>query len=517
MRQILHIFRKDVRHHWPAICFSLAAIAAFAWREPLRWDSRSYYASPWLPTWRQIIIALWLGWMLLIVRVVQGEPLAGDRQFWVTRPYEWPKLLAAKALFILTFLSLPLFVAEALLLREAGFSPFAHFPSLLLLQLMIITLFILPTAAAATVTPNLAQFLFLLLGTALYLFGFGSLADKIPNSDVPGTGPIPVALLLVPFVGTCLLVVLWQYARRKTLQSRIALGCMLAIVPAVLLATPYRMFIARAYPLQRDGQQPLARFAFLPLDPGLKASGELGETDKKVAIDLPVSFSGVEPGSIVDVRGSSVAIESPESFRSTSQWKFEDVRLWPGHTGHTIDFQVKRELFERAKSTPVNLRISFALVGYRETNERTVVVNTGKFAVRDLGICELPPKNSSFLACRSPLQIPPFIATLDRSAMTCPPAVDEGSEESQPTVTGGEWDEGPVTAFDPVSDFGISFQRFQRNAPSKSISLNLCPGTAITLYTPQIYEKSRAELEINGIRLDDYEQSRVLSLEHLTQ
>jgi len=30
--------------------------------------------------------------------VVHAESLVGDRQFWITRPYEWKKLLTAKAL-----------------------------------------------------------------------------------------------------------------------------------------------------------------------------------------------------------------------------------------------------------------------------------------------------------------------------------------------------------------------------------------------------------------------------------
>ena len=31
--QILHIFRKDVQHHWPEIVLSLLAITAYTWRE----------------------------------------------------------------------------------------------------------------------------------------------------------------------------------------------------------------------------------------------------------------------------------------------------------------------------------------------------------------------------------------------------------------------------------------------------------------------------------------------------
>ena len=62
-----------------------------------------------------------IGWFLLIVRVVHEEVLASDRQFWVTRPYEWKKLLAAKVLFLVVFVNLPLFIVQMVLLSKAGF------------------------------------------------------------------------------------------------------------------------------------------------------------------------------------------------------------------------------------------------------------------------------------------------------------------------------------------------------------------------------------------------------------
>lgn len=47
-----------------------------------------------------IIPALILFWVFLTLRVVHGETLVGDRQWWVTKPYEWWKLLLAKELFL---------------------------------------------------------------------------------------------------------------------------------------------------------------------------------------------------------------------------------------------------------------------------------------------------------------------------------------------------------------------------------------------------------------------------------
>ena len=115
--QIVHIFRKDIRRHWREIALSLATLAAFAWNEPSLWWPQRVDEYP-----ARLIFSGWytpmvlIGWSLLIVRVVQEEPLVGDRQFWVTRPYDWEKLLTAKALFLVVFVNLPLFIVQMVLL-----------------------------------------------------------------------------------------------------------------------------------------------------------------------------------------------------------------------------------------------------------------------------------------------------------------------------------------------------------------------------------------------------------------
>ena len=97
MNQIIHIFRKDMRRHWREIALSLAILAAFAWNDSRRWEPRRFDENPWLPFLSQWLgVMVLIGWFLLIVRVIHDEVLVGDRQFWVTRPYEWKKLLGAK-------------------------------------------------------------------------------------------------------------------------------------------------------------------------------------------------------------------------------------------------------------------------------------------------------------------------------------------------------------------------------------------------------------------------------------
>jgi hypothetical protein len=114
MKQIVHIFRKDLRHHWPEVLVSLALLIAFTWDEPSQWlPDREIMEASRLHSfvYGSLLVLLVLSWGLLIVRVIQSERLAGDRQYWITRPVEWKKLLAAKLLFIAVFADAPLLFA----------------------------------------------------------------------------------------------------------------------------------------------------------------------------------------------------------------------------------------------------------------------------------------------------------------------------------------------------------------------------------------------------------------------
>jgi hypothetical protein len=140
MNQILHIFKKDAVRHWPEILISLTLLGFSTRHELHPWENSSGALYSSMPTFfvlasRFITPATILFWIFLSVRVVHGESLVGDRQWWVTKPYEWWNLLAAKFLFILIFVSVPLFHVHLLILHHFGFSVLPNLPALLLSQL----------------------------------------------------------------------------------------------------------------------------------------------------------------------------------------------------------------------------------------------------------------------------------------------------------------------------------------------------------------------------------------------
>jgi hypothetical protein len=138
MNQVLHIFAKDSRRMRIEILVSLALLVGLVANAPQRWqpDAMAGYgnvvgygnaisfslAAGGLKLISGLLLLLIpLSWWVLVGPVIHEDRLVGDRQFWLTRPYEWSKLLAAKALFVLAYLYAPLLAAQCIVLAEAGF------------------------------------------------------------------------------------------------------------------------------------------------------------------------------------------------------------------------------------------------------------------------------------------------------------------------------------------------------------------------------------------------------------
>src|SRR6266478_5805714 len=140
MSQILHIFRKDARHHWPEILLSWVLVAVYVWDQPRKWANQTIHIRYIVGLLNILPALMILSWAFLIARVVQGESLVGDRQFWITRPYEWHKLFVA------------IFLAGAL--------------------------------AVAVVTSGIGQASLALLILFLMILGIAGISSLVPNSGV---------------------------------------------------------------------------------------------------------------------------------------------------------------------------------------------------------------------------------------------------------------------------------------------------------------------------------------------
>ena len=143
MRQTIHIFKKDVGYLWLEICLFIAQAALFGWRDY---------------EWSEILLPVTA--VFFIVRLIHAETIPGDTQFWITRPYRWRSLLAAKLLFILTFINAPVLAARIFVIERSGFPLAFEIVPLLWSQFVMFVGFCLPVAALAAVTADMVTFVF---------------------------------------------------------------------------------------------------------------------------------------------------------------------------------------------------------------------------------------------------------------------------------------------------------------------------------------------------------------------
>jgi hypothetical protein len=203
-----------------------------------------------------LVLLIPIGWWLLISRAIHEERLVGDTQFWITRPYEWKKLLAAKLLFLVIFVYLPVLAAYCILRAENGFAPNSDITSIhgLLERLLFMTGIVLPLVAIATVTSNFARMTVALLGSIPCMI----LAAVLPVALRPGSvsGPFSNKICFALTLLVCSAVIVIQYARRKTRLSVLLLIAIPVLICVIGLITPERFQMNRTDPPLATASKP---------------------------------------------------------------------------------------------------------------------------------------------------------------------------------------------------------------------------------------------------------------------
>jgi len=230
MSRVIAIFLKDARHLWPHITVFLSLMVAAALLDPTytRRDSSSYtLLSSLLP------LACWG----LIIVSIHEEKLPGDRQYWLTRPISWRDLLAAKALFVVAFINLPLLLCHLAVWLALGIPPSAHLPALLWKQVFFSAFCILPVAALAAITRNIGQ---VILAALLIVVPAALLEQFLFTRFRLAWGGrewlLTASEAAVLSCGIAALLVL-QYSRRRTVLARVLAAAVALAALAVFYAS----------------------------------------------------------------------------------------------------------------------------------------------------------------------------------------------------------------------------------------------------------------------------------------
>jgi len=447
-----------------------------------------------------------------VVRSIHDESLVGDRQFWVTRPYDWKKLAAAKILTALLFIHVPLFIAQVAILERSGFRAALHVRELLLVQLQIFWVLDVAAALVAAVTSNIVQILLWLVGVAVFIAGLASLAEAVPNETMPIPGDAPGYLAGAAWVALCAVVLLIQFRRRKVWIARLVIFAAALALVLVIVASPYALLVARAYPELPPGASPplILRVATHPRAEGSKPY-EPGEREKEVSLTFPTSSSVIERNTFALIEGVRVTIESASGETSKSRWHTEDWEFWPGDTEFDVPVSVERRFFDRNRDAPVKVHFSFAMRAYRETGIHEVIARAGEFPVEGVGTCWLEPhrirgilfRRVDSLSCESAFVEPTVSGRFDTSASTCTPGPREDPNIHESAHLFVQSGSDPDPEIIPVHFFGLYFNGRGIDS-SRKFPLGICVGTPVMLSKPKTFLTGRIETEIDGIKLSDF-------------
>jgi hypothetical protein len=519
MNQILHIFKKDARRHWPEILISLALLALFTRHQLHPWQNSNAFSSfsPYffILEGSYITPATILFWAFLVVRVVQGESLVGDRQWWVTKPYEWRNLLAAKLLFIFTFISVPLFHVHLLLLHHFGFPMLRNLPALLLMHLGLYFVLLLPALLLASLTKNLGQLLLTAGCLLLVVVGIAWLASKFPSGDGENLPPIAEHFQEFLIWSSFVTIPIWQFARRRRWVSAGAFLVPLAVNSLIGIVVPNAKTIEEDYPLVETQTSP-ARIAIRqPAEmTGRRNVNPWADALPEVSLHVPITVSGVASGTMVMVNVMKITTDSRQDSRWIHGWKYQHVDLWPEDQWKSLSYEVGRKDYEKIKTKPLNLHIELALSEYQEADVRILLVPAGTFADETLGICRLDPLQSSSIPCLKPFHAPGLMATFDPRDFPCPS--DKRSIQEDAVSHAWEFSNHynfPDTNYTPIADYSIWFRPvsllsdLETKSQQRTKSLILCPGSEIRLARPELKRQLRIQLDLPNVRLQDLVES----------
>ncbi len=390
MRQTLHIFGKDVRHLRWEITLVLALTATFA--------SSYIAASQRLEDGGdQLLKALLpLSWLYLIGRVIQAEALPGNKQFWLTRPYSRKSLFAAKVLFLLTFITLPMMVSDSVIVGATGFSPTEHLSGLLWEQVLRWLALVAPAMAVAAITTGVGE----LAGSLLLGFLFFFCVTQLTRHGISHLGVMEWlrASIAIGFAGASAAgILILEYFWRRTTSARIAAAALVGLGSLIAFLPP------------ANGRRIDVPSISVTLDRSIPLGTRTHVGSFVPQAGIPLRVAGVPEGLTPWVAGvpegltpwvAGVASISPvsrdsETFGGPWQVDWEVV----GPTGARQFMMINPSLFDQIKNTPVQIHTYLTLTLARGLRT-TALQRTGATMVPGVGLC------NPLLFCMSPFRTP---------------------------------------------------------------------------------------------------------------
>ena len=419
MRQALHIFRKDVRGLWIFIAQVLVITVLFAISGSLR---AAHPIDPKLSDFDNAFgFLMLLVWSILVGMLIQAEPLVGDRHFWLTRPYSWRSLLAAKLMFLAAFILLPKLLADMVILWSHGFALSPLLPGLVSRVAATALFDLLPVALIAAISPNFLTFALTTCSAAGAFFSMRFVLAGFQWYD--GSAPriwtaqyaVCAALAL-----TCMALLIWQFARRRTLRT---LACALASLVVFPLLASQALSWTSQFAIQ-------SRLAPLHPAPGSFEVSVAPHWENSVipgpdgnrTIELALQLAGAPAGTVPVLEGASLTLQSPSGafvLGGPQPWMNVGVRSRGARrSGMSIQFVLSASRWRDSAYRPLTIRGTAYVALYGHLRDVQLAAFGRQFDLSDVAHCGIYEPHMRYmgpvLLCQSPLGFRPgrLMATL---------------------------------------------------------------------------------------------------------
>jgi hypothetical protein len=378
MRETLHILRKDARALWPQILLAVAATAVASGYDPEKEHAEKLFVI--------LVLSRWY----LVVCAIQQEKLVGDREWWLTRPYSWRSLLAAKALLIALFINLPLLLTDVAQMTSQHVSlAWGHLAAR---QAGLALTVVLPAAALAAVTDSVVTFGLAGLGMLVLL-----LFPAAKGEGLARWGPllwIPTAAVVGVLAVAAIALLLWQYSRRPTKRTRGVLGSATVFGAIVLFVPPGGWGVGIATNIAPA--PPEAQTIHLELNQAESPMVVAGPED---TVSFPVHLAAVPDGMLLVPDLVKLEADAPDGTHWRSGWRavfyFPAAGLarwtWHGSRDAILAFGMEHGVIGRLRAQRVTWRISAAMTVLGPERTQSVEPVDEQFTVKDFGICQLGP------------------------------------------------------------------------------------------------------------------------------
>jgi hypothetical protein len=490
--QPLHIFRKDVLHLWPETAVVVLLFAAFVWAAPSHWSGSEYAGLIGVLAFFLKAFLMPISWLVVISRLIQDESLVGDRQFWTSRPYHWPSLIAAKILYLLVFLYLPFLLMQIFLLKHAGLYPTTAIPALLHNLLLLTVIVVVPIAAISAVTSTFPRALLAFIGTIVYLIVIAALIVWMVFTRMPPPGLDDVAtylFVLLPFGA-----LVFQYATRRTAISRAILIATPAVI-GLLFLIPGASLIEHYYPASSKPKLGQLPDEFAPKSP---REGTLAVLRGRVLLGLPVTIAGGDEEAHYAIEGidtsvAALGVHYTSGFKTPS----ESTSLSAGIPFSIVPVVLPIYVFNNTGHAPADVHLALAVHQLTVDKPSTWKATAQPFSVPGNGVCSFSNDNPDAApTCVYPFKQPQF------SAVSAPLSASCGDPNAPKTVEEADLS-GKINLldFDPVVSTPMNFQSRQQQPGSSYV---LCPGTPLTFLGAHDAGKSRLDVDLKQLILANY-------------